>query len=149
MELEARRERPETSLDSNPRFGPHNITSVLRVLGIMVGVIFFHLTVGVMTRDREAEGAISLALRLMMSQIREALWHMSGSPYEFWPIFSPPTSLFCVVNVRVTNVADWRYTSVAVAANMLQPQLKEISSRQTGVLFDFDPVYSPGWRSNM
>ena len=44
----AQSEQEETSLASNPRFGPQSMTAVLRVLEIMVGM-FFHLPVGVTT----------------------------------------------------------------------------------------------------
>ena len=36
-----KREQAETSLASNPRFGPQNPTRVLRFSKIMVGVIFY------------------------------------------------------------------------------------------------------------
>ena len=47
----AQRDQSETSLDSNTSFGLHNLMVVLRVLEIMVGVMFFHIPVGIMTRS--------------------------------------------------------------------------------------------------
>ena len=49
----AQRDQSETSLDSNTSFGPHNLMVVLRVLEIILGVMFFHLPIGVMAWDRE------------------------------------------------------------------------------------------------
>ena len=49
----------------NTRFGPQDITEVLRVLEIMVGVIFFHIPVGVTTWARGVEG------RLVGTQVEE------------------------------------------------------------------------------
>ena len=124
------------------------MTEILRVLDILVGVMFFHLPVGVMAWDRGVEGSTPLALRWRIRQSRAALGGSSGSPEAFWPIFSPLTPFFCVVILIVTKVAAWRSAPVAVAANKLQPQLKVMSSRRKGVLSDLDPVYSPGRRRN-
>ena len=46
-----RRDPLETSLTSKPRFGLQNLMDVLRIFEIVVGVMFFHRPVGVMTRD--------------------------------------------------------------------------------------------------
>ena len=35
---------------------------------------------------------------------------------------------------------------MSVSTKTLRPQLKEMSSRQKGVMSDLDPVYSHGWR---
>ena len=83
----------------------HNTTAVLRVLEIRVGIIFFHLLVGVMTRDRGVEGEALLSLRWRTRQSRADFGHRSGSPEALWPIFLPLTPLLCVVNASVTNVA--------------------------------------------
>ena len=63
-------------------------------------------------------------------------------------VFVPLTPLFWVVNVSVVKLADWRSLSVAVAANMLLPQLKSVSLRRNVVISDFEPVYLLGQRRN-
>ena len=50
---------------SNTRFRLQNMKAVLRVLKIMVGVIFFHIPVGVTTWARGVEG------RLVGTQVEE------------------------------------------------------------------------------
>ena len=58
MAPSALRERADTSLYSNPRFGPQKPMAVLRVFDIMVGVMFFHLPDRIMTQASEVkEGA--------------------------------------------------------------------------------------------
>ena len=56
----------------------------------------------------------------------------------------PPMTFFWVVNIIVTKFVDFRLPSMAVVTNTLWPQLKGVSSRQKGVLYDLDTVYSPG-----
>ena len=82
-----------------------NMTAVLRVLEIMVGVLFFCLYVHVITQDRGLEGTASLALRWRTRQSIAALGHMSGSPEALWPIFSTLTPFLCVVNVSIKNIS--------------------------------------------
>ena len=53
----------------------------------MVGVMFFHLPVGVMTWDSGAEGGAPWALRWSTRWSRAALGHKSGSPDVLCPIF--------------------------------------------------------------
>ena len=72
--------------------------------------------------------------------------HMSGSPEALWPIFSPLTPLFCVLNGSIKNADDCISTSAAVDAKTLWPHLKAMSSRKKVALFDLDPMYYPGWR---
>ena len=86
------------------------------------------------------EGDAPLALWLRTIQNRSAFGHRGGSPEDLWPIFSPLTLFFCVVNVSVTNVAAWRSIYVNVAAKTLWPQLKAMSSRRKGVLFDLNLI---------
>ena len=57
----ARRERAETSLASNPRFGPKKPTLVLRVFEIIVG-FFSNISARVMTRASGVEGGALWAL---------------------------------------------------------------------------------------
>ena len=99
MESAAQRERAYKSLASNTRFGPQKMAAVSRVLEIMDGVIFFHLIVGVVTRDSGVEEDILLDLRWRNIQSREYFVQSSGFPEAFLP-------LFWVVNVSVMNVAD-------------------------------------------
>ena len=63
MAQTVQRERVETSLAFSPRFDPHNPMAVLRIFNIMVGVTFFHLPAGVMTRASGVEGGAPWALR--------------------------------------------------------------------------------------
>ena len=51
----ARREQADTSLASNPRFGPQKGTAVFTVFKIMVGVMFFYLPVRVMAQNGGVE----------------------------------------------------------------------------------------------
>ena len=122
------------------------MTAVLRLLEIMVGIIFFHLPVGVMTRARVVTGGSLISLKWRMCQNRVALGHRIGSPEALWIIFLSLTHFFCVINVSVTNVSDWRSASIYVAAKMLWSHLKAMYSEQKGALSDLDPVYSPGQR---
>ena len=100
------RKRVETFLASNPRSGLHKITSVLKVLVIIVGVIFSRCPICVMTRDREVDRVVLLYLRWRTPRSRAALGHMIGSLEALWPIFSPLTLLFLVVRVVITNVVS-------------------------------------------
>ena len=90
---------------SNDRFGMQIMTAVLRVLEIMFGVVFFHIPIGVMDRDRGMEGASLLAIRWRTRRSRADLWQKSGSTESVRHIFSPLTPFFCVVNMSVTKVA--------------------------------------------
>ena len=56
MAPEAQMDWAEISLASKPRSETHNLTAVLRVLDIIVGVILVHLTVYIMMWDRGVEG---------------------------------------------------------------------------------------------
>ena len=60
-------------MDSNPRFGPQNLTAVLRDLKIIVGVIFFRHPSGVMTQTRGVDSGVLLSFICMMLQIRADL----------------------------------------------------------------------------
>ena len=82
-----------------------NMTVILRVLKIMVGIIFSHLPVGVIARSRGVEGDTLLYIKWKTRRIRAAFGHSSGSPEALWPILLPLTPLFWVTNVSVTNVA--------------------------------------------
>ena len=61
--MRPRGSQAEILFASNPIFVPHNMMVVLRVLEIMVGVMLFHLSVGVLTRARGVDGDTSFALR--------------------------------------------------------------------------------------
>ena len=56
MAPQAQRDQSDILLASKPIFGTHKLTAVLRVLEIIVSVIYFRRTVGVMTRGRGMEG---------------------------------------------------------------------------------------------
>ena len=84
-----------TSLDSNTRFGLQKPTSVLRVLYIMVGVMFFHIPTGVITWANGMEGGAPWALRWIIHRRRSALGHNSGSPDSLCPIFPGAVLLGC------------------------------------------------------
>ena len=101
----SQRERAETSLSSNTMFWSHNMISVLRVLEIFVGVIFFHRIIGIMTWDKRVEGVTLLDLRWMTRRTRTALGKRSGSPEAFFPILSPLAPLFWFVKLISVNVA--------------------------------------------
>ena len=70
--------------------------------------------------------------------------HKIGSPDDLCPIFYPLIPFFWVMKVSVTKLAAWRSPSVAVVAKTLWLQLKAVSLRRNGVLYDLDAVYSPG-----
>ena len=140
MDPAAQSEQVENYLASNHRLGTQNMTLVLRFLEIMVGVLFYHLTVGVITRDRGVEGAAPLDLRWRMRQSGATFGQMSGSTEVLWHIVSPLTLLFCVMNVSIKKVAARRYASVSVAAKTLWPHLKAIYSIRKGVISNLDPV---------
>ena len=74
------------------------MVTVLRVLDIMVGVIYFHLLVGAETWSIEVGEDALLDLRWRTLQSREDFVHSSGSPEDLLPFF-------WVVNVSFTNVA--------------------------------------------
>ena len=74
------RYRVETSLASNTSFGPHNMTAVLGVLKILVGVMFFHLPIGIMMQTRGVEGGGLLDFIWRTRQIRAAFGHSSDYP---------------------------------------------------------------------
>ena len=97
-----------------------NLTVVLRVIYIIVGVIFFHIPFGIMTWDRGVERGAVFLQRWCVRLSRVALGHRSGSPEALWLICSPLTPLFWDVDVRVENIAFWRSSSVVVAANKWQ-----------------------------
>ena len=59
----------------------------LRVLDVMVGVRFLHLSIVVVAWARGVEGATLLALRWRMRQSRAGLGHRSESSEVLWPIF--------------------------------------------------------------
>ena len=99
-------ERSETSLASNTRFEQQNMTAILRVLEIIVGLIFFYHPVDVMTQDSGVVGVLLIALRCSTRQSRATFGHRSGYPEALWPISSPLTPLIWVVKVSVTIVAD-------------------------------------------
>ena len=113
------REQVETSLAFSPRFDPHNLMAVLRIFKIMVGVTFFHLPSGVMTRASGVEGGVSWALRWITHCKRTALGHNIGYMDALCPIFFPLKALFCFVIFSVTKLAAWRSLAVAVAAKTL------------------------------
>ena len=46
------RDWADISLASNIKFGQKNLMAVLRVLGIIVGVMFFRCPIGIVTWDR-------------------------------------------------------------------------------------------------
>ena len=116
------------------------MTAVLMVLEIIMGVMFLHPPVGVMTRDREVEGGAFFDLVFRTLQSRAAFGHMSGFPEASWNIFSPLTPLFWVVKLSVTNFVALRLASVEVAANTLRPQMNATFLRQKGVLSELDSL---------
>ena len=73
------RDQSETTMASMTRFGPQKLTVVLRVLDIIVGIMFFHLPIIIMTRARGAESGSFFPLRRRTRQSRAAFGHMSGS----------------------------------------------------------------------
>ena len=78
------RERLDTSLDLNPKFGPQKSTAVLRFFDIMVG--FFHLPDRVVTWDSGMEGGALWDLGWSTRRRRSALGRKIGSPDAFCPI---------------------------------------------------------------
>ena len=58
----AQRHQMETSLSSNPKFGPYNLMGILRILDIIVGIMFLHLPIDVMKLTWGVDGgAFSLS----------------------------------------------------------------------------------------
>ena len=94
MELAARMERADTYLDYNPRFFLQKSTAVLRVFEIMVGVIFFHLPAGVMTRASGVEGGALRDVRWSTCRRRATLGHKSGSPDALFTITHPHDAVY-------------------------------------------------------
>ena len=100
----AQGDQAEISLDSNPRFWPQNLTVVLRVLEIIVGVMFSHLPAGAMNGARGVEGDLFFYLRCSTHQIRVYFGHSSGSPEALRQIFFYLTLFFWVVKLGVNNI---------------------------------------------
>eukprot|EP00980_Cylindrotheca_fusiformis_P020653 scaffold7703_cov127-Cylindrotheca_fusiformis.AAC.2 len=70
-----------------------------------------------------------------------------GLPLRPWPITSPRTPFFCVVNSRVTKVAERRRWGGAVRESSRTPPRKNVvSARRKGDVSVRVPVYSPGRR---
>ena len=89
MDPAAQKDLAETSLDSKPMFGPHILTEALRVLNIIVGMVFTHRAVVVMTKARGEEGGAALGFRYRTCQSRSSFGHISGYPENLWPIILP------------------------------------------------------------
>ena len=141
----ARRDRAETSLYVNPRWVPaRSLTMALRWAVIIVGVTFVQRPLGNLKRARGVFAGASCCRRCVTRRRKASFGHNSGSPVAPWPIFSPRTPFFCVLNISITNVAAASSLSVAVAvSNTVRPTLKVTSDRQNGALSYFVPVYSP------
>ena len=90
------------------------------------------------------EGGARWGLRWSTCQSRADLGHNNMYSYSFCPIFFPLSPFFWFANVSVTKFVAWRSPSVAVVAKTLRLQLKAVSLRRNGVLYDLDAVYSPG-----
>ena len=119
----------EISLASNIRFGQKNLMAVLRVLGIIVGVMFFYCTIGIVMWDREVEVGAEFPHRWRTRQRRAAVGHRSGPPEALLPIFLPHTPFFWDVNVRVTKNSALSSASVDLHVKTLWHQLISTSSR--------------------
>ena len=81
------RDRSEKYLASNTRFGSQNLTTVSRVLEIIMVVMFTPYPIRVMERDRGVERGVLLALIRRTQLSREAFGNRSGSPETLWLIF--------------------------------------------------------------
>ena len=64
--------------------------AILRVFDIMVGVIFFHLPAGVMTRAIGVEGGAQWDIRWSTCRRRATLGHKRGSLDALFSITPPP-----------------------------------------------------------
>ena len=84
------KERSDISLASNPRFGPQKPTAVLRVFNNMVGVMFSHLPVEVMTQASGVERGATWALRCIAHLRRNSLGNKRESLDAFCMIPPPP-----------------------------------------------------------
>ena len=144
----AQRDRAETYLYVNPRWVPaRSLTLALRWDVIIVGVMFVQRPIGVFKRARGVFAGAPCCQRCIMRRRKASVGHNSGSPVAQWPILSPRTPFFCVLNISITNVAAASSLSVAVAvSNTVRPTLKVKSDRRNGALSDFVHVYSPGRR---
>ena len=78
MSPAVRRERADTSLTSNTKFGLQKPMEVLRVFKIMVGVIFSHIPAGVVMRASGVEGDDLWALGWTASKRRADFGHKRG-----------------------------------------------------------------------
>ena len=111
----------------------------------MFGVIFLHLPSGFMTRAIGVDGGALWALRWSTHRSRAALGGNRGSRDTLCPIvFLAP--FFLVVNISMMKLAAWRLLSVAVVANTMRPQLKALSLRWNGLIYNLDARYSQGRR---
>ena len=143
-----RRDRAETTLYVNPRWVPTRILTVaLRWVVIIVEVMLFQRPQVVLKRSIGVFAGASCCRRCFTKRHKASFGNNSRSPVAAWPILSPRTPFFYVLNVRITNVAAATSSYVAVAlSNTVRPTLKVTSDRQNGVMSDFFPVYSPGRR---
>ena len=120
---------------------------VLRWAVIIVGVTFVQRPLGVLKRVIGVSVGAPCYRRWATRRRNASFGHNSGSPVAPWPIFSPLTPFFCVVNASIKNVAAASSLLVAVAgSNTVRPTLNVTSDRRNGELSDFLPVYSPGCR---
>ena len=62
------------------------MTAVLVVFEIVVGGIFSHHPVGILTRARGMEGVVLLSLGWRTRQSNATFGHINGSPEAVWPI---------------------------------------------------------------
>ena len=115
----AQRYHVEIILDSNPSSGLQNLTAVLRVLEIIVGVMFSHRPVGVITGDRGVEEGALLALRWRALQCMADFGNIGGYPEALWPILLPLTTFLWAVKVSITNIVAQRLASMVVDVTTL------------------------------
>ena len=101
-----RRDRAETSLYVNPRWvPPRSLTVALRWAVIIVGVTFVQLPLGILKQVRVVLAGAPCCWRCVTRLHKASFGHKNGSPVAPWPISSPRTPFFCVVNMSITM---WR-----------------------------------------
>ena len=64
-----------------------------------------------------------------------------GPPDRPWPIFSPHTPFFWVVNSNTANVATLRSVVFVVFTKTVFPQDRVVSKIRKGVMRDLEAVY--------
>ena len=99
----------------NTRSGPHNLTAALRVLEIIYGVTFYHLSDGGMMRLMGEDGGAQFLRRWRTRHRITDLGQKRGSPEDLCWIFFPTTPLLWAMSIRVTNMDTWGSASGTVA----------------------------------